>query len=107
MAEAPSLREPADAKALSGGRALRAHPGLAIPAGHRPRRAPRRRPDREGPMRAVRVPAFGGPEVLELVDVEEAAPAAGQVVIEVKACGLNWSDLLQRQGQYPGGPRPP
>ena len=31
---------------------------------------------------------------------------AGQVAIEVRACGLNWADPLQRQGIYPGGPRP-
>jgi NADPH2:quinone reductase len=58
-------------------------------------------------MKAVRVPAFGGPEVLAWADAEELEPEAGQVAIQVQACGLNWADLLQRQGIYPGGPRPP
>lgn len=58
-------------------------------------------------MRAVRVAAFGGAEVLALVDVPEPAPGPGELLLQVTACGLNWSDLLQRAGRYPGGPRPP
>jgi NADPH:quinone reductase-like Zn-dependent oxidoreductase len=58
-------------------------------------------------VKAIRVVGFGGPEVLELVDVPEPAPGPGEVLLDVTASGLNWSDLLQRAGQYPGGPRPP
>ncbi|HSY39063.1 MAG TPA: NADPH:quinone oxidoreductase family protein [Polyangia bacterium] len=58
-------------------------------------------------MKAIRVVGYGGPEVLELVDVSEPAPGPGELLLEVTACGLNWSDLLQRAGLYPGGPRPP
>ena len=58
-------------------------------------------------MKAIRVVAFGGPEVLELVDVPEPVPGPGDLLLDVTACGINWSDLLQRAGQYPRGPRPP
>ena len=58
-------------------------------------------------MKAIRVAGFGGPEVLELVDVPEPVAGPGEVLLDVTALGLNWSDLLQRAGQYPGGPRPP
>ena len=58
-------------------------------------------------MKAIRVAGFGGPEAMELVDVPEPAPGPGELLLYVTACGLNWSDLLQRAGKYPGGPRPP
>jgi NADPH:quinone reductase-like Zn-dependent oxidoreductase len=58
-------------------------------------------------MIAVEVAAFGGPEVLHVVERAPPAPGPGELVIRVEACGLNWSDLLQRAGTYPGGPRPP
>ncbi len=43
----------------------------------------------------------GGPEVLEVQDVPDPTPAAGEVVIDVAAAGINRADLLQRQGNYP------
>jgi NADPH2:quinone reductase len=58
-------------------------------------------------MIAVEVSAFGGPEVLQLVDRPPPEPGPGEVLIQIEACGLNWSDLLQRAGLYPGGPKPP
>jgi len=58
-------------------------------------------------MIAVEVAGFGGPEVLHVVDRAPPVPGPGELVIRVEACGLNWSDLLQRAGTYPGGPRPP
>lgn len=57
-------------------------------------------------MRAVRVTAFGGPERLEVVALDAPAPGDG-VVVEVAAAGLNFSDVLARRGDYPGGPVPP
>ena len=39
--------------------------------------------------RAVVAPSYGGPEVLEVVEVEVPAPSAGQVTIEVRAAGIN------------------
>lgn len=58
-------------------------------------------------MIAVEVSAFGSTEVLHVVDRPPPTPAPGEVLIRVEACGLNWSDFLQRAGAYPGGPRPP
>jgi NADPH:quinone reductase-like Zn-dependent oxidoreductase len=49
-------------------------------------------------MRAVVVDHPGGPEVLELRDVPRPSAATGQVLIEVKAFGLNRSELHFRQG---------
>jgi NADPH:quinone reductase len=43
---------------------------------------------------------FGGPEVLELVELPDPVPAAGQVLIEVTRAGLNFADTHQRSGTY-------
>jgi NADPH2:quinone reductase len=58
-------------------------------------------------MKAARVKAFGDPTQLELVDVPDPAPESDEVVVRVKACGLNFADVAQREGLYPGGPKPP
>lgn len=58
-------------------------------------------------MKAVRVNNFGGVEQLELVEVPDPEPQAGQVRIRVAASGLNYADVMQRAGLYPGGPTPP
>lgn len=42
----------------------------------------------------------GGPEVLEIVDVEVPVPAAGEVQIRVRAIGLNRAEVMYRSGQY-------
>ncbi|MER6970641.1 NAD(P)H-quinone oxidoreductase [Nocardioides sp. NPDC000445] len=52
-------------------------------------------------MRAVVAEQPGGPEVLTVTDRPDPEPAAGEVVIDVAAAGLNRADLLQRQGFYP------
>ncbi len=49
-------------------------------------------------MKAVVFDRFGGPEVLELREVPDPRIAADEVLIEVKACGLNHLDLWNRQG---------
>src|SRR5215469_1597730 len=58
-------------------------------------------------MKALVITRFGGPEVLELQDVPEPQPAAEQTLIEVKAGGLNFADLLTARGGYAGTPKPP
>jgi NADPH:quinone reductase len=58
-------------------------------------------------VKAVRVPRFGGPEVLDLAEVAAPAPVAGRRLITVGAAALNVSDLLARAGRYPRGPTPP
>jgi NADPH2:quinone reductase len=52
-------------------------------------------------MKALEISAFGGPEVLRLVERPDPAPAAGEVLIEVVAAGVNRPDLMQREGKYP------
>jgi len=55
-------------------------------------------------MKAVRFTDKGGPEVVELSDVEQPAPARGEVLVRVRAAGMNRADLLQRRGHYPPPP---
>lgn len=52
-------------------------------------------------MRAIRVHQAGGPEVLTLDELPTPAPGAGEVLIKVAAAGINYADLMQRQGVYP------
>ncbi|WP_118138069.1 quinone oxidoreductase [Oceanicella sp. SM1341] len=51
-------------------------------------------------VKAVRISAFGGPEVLEYVDVEVGAPGPGEIRIRQHAVGLNFIDVYQRTGLY-------
>jgi NADPH:quinone reductase len=52
-------------------------------------------------VRAIRVHATGGAEVLRLEDVPVPVPGAGQVVIRVQAAGVNFVDVYHRKGLYP------
>ena len=49
-------------------------------------------------MRVVQHATFGGPEVLEMVEVPDPDPGPGEVVVAVGAVALNRLDVLQRQG---------
>ena len=53
-------------------------------------------------MKAVRFSRFGGPEVLEIVDLPDPHPGPGQVRIAVRAAGVNPSDWKKRQGLMDG-----
>src|SRR5437870_10400140 len=56
-------------------------------------------------MKAVYIAKFGGPENLEVRDVPEPnAPKEKDVLVRVRAAGLNRADLLQRRGLYPPPP---
>lgn len=57
-------------------------------------------------MRAVVVDAPGGPEVLRVRDVPEPRVEAGQVLVRVRASGLNRSELHFRRGQASSGSFP-
>ena len=50
--------------------------------------------------KAVRIRQHGGPEEMELVDVEVGQPGPGQIRIRHKAVGLNFIDVYQRSGLY-------
>jgi NADPH2:quinone reductase len=52
-------------------------------------------------MRAIRVHAHGGPEVLKLDEVAAPAPQSGEVLVRVQAAGVNFIDIYQRKGLYP------
>src|SRR6202047_1116949 len=58
-------------------------------------------------MRAMVVRRYGAPEVFESQEVPVPQPKPGEVLIRVKAVGINFADLLQRMGIYPGTPKPP
>ena len=52
-------------------------------------------------MRAIRFSQTGGPEVLELVEVDRPEPKPGQVLIRHEAIGINFIDTYLRSGLYP------
>ena len=52
-------------------------------------------------MRAIRFSRTGGPEVLELVEVETPQPGPGQILVRHQAVGINFIDTYQRSGLYP------
>ena len=58
-------------------------------------------------MRAVVITQPGGPEVLEVQDVETPEPVGDQVRVSVRASGVNRADLLQRAGGYAAPPGSP
>ena len=54
--------------------------------------------------RALQIQSPGGPEVLKLGELELRSPGPGEVLVEVRAAGLNRADCLQRRGVYPAPP---
>lgn len=58
-------------------------------------------------MKAVICQAYGPPEKLVIEDIEPLKPGPGQVVIAVKACGVNFPDTLIIEGKYQFKPEPP
>jgi len=58
-------------------------------------------------MRQIWIPRPGPPEVLELREAPDPAPAAGQVRVRVEAAGVNFADIMGRMGMYPDLPRMP
>jgi NADPH:quinone reductase len=51
-------------------------------------------------MKAIRVNAPGGPEVLRYEDTADPTPKAGEATVKVDAAGINYIDVYQRSGQY-------
>jgi NADPH2:quinone reductase len=58
-------------------------------------------------MKAIRVHEFGGPEVLRLEDVPDPQPAAGQVLVRVRAAGVNPVETYIRAGGHAVKPQLP
>ena len=51
--------------------------------------------------KAIRIHAFGGPDVLTYEDVSVGEPGPGQILIKQTAIGINFIDVYQRTGLYP------
>src|SRR5438093_9201776 len=58
-------------------------------------------------MKAIRVSDFGGPEVLRVQEVPDPKPERGQVLVRVKAVGVNPVDTYIRSGAYARKPSLP
>src|SRR5687767_2672052 len=58
-------------------------------------------------MRQIVTTRNGGVEVLEVQEAPDPTPRKGETLIDVKAAGLNFADILARQGLYPDGPKKP
>jgi NADPH2:quinone reductase len=52
-------------------------------------------------MRAIELHETGGPEVLVVREVEDPVAGAGQALVKVEACGVNFIDIYFREGRYP------
>ncbi len=51
-------------------------------------------------MRAIQIDRHGGPEVMQLVDLAEPVPQAGEVRVRHRAVGVNYIDIYYRTGLY-------
>ena len=51
-------------------------------------------------MKAIRYDHFGGPEVLEYVDIPDPSPGPRQLLVETAAVGVNFPDIRERLGVY-------
>lgn len=58
-------------------------------------------------MRAAVIPRIGGPEVFRIEDRPVPEPGPGEVLVRVKAAGVNFADVLGRLGLYPDAPKLP
>ncbi len=52
-------------------------------------------------MKAVRITHTGAPDVMKLVEVEDPTPGSGEVLVQVRAAGINYIDVYYREGRYP------
>jgi NADPH:quinone reductase len=58
-------------------------------------------------MKAIIITEYGGPDVLQLQQRSAPVPSANEVLIKVKAAGVNRPDVMQRKGNYPPPPGAP
>ena len=57
-------------------------------------------------MKAIEVSEFGDSDVLSTAEHDVPEPGPSEVRIAVEAVGVNFADIMQRRGNYPGGPQP-
>lgn len=55
-------------------------------------------------MRQIVIPRAGAPEILEIREAPTPTAAAGQVLIDVRAIGVNFADIMARKGLYQDAP---
>jgi NADPH:quinone reductase-like Zn-dependent oxidoreductase len=58
-------------------------------------------------VRALVITRAGGPEVLKVEERPDPQPGRGEVLVRVKAAGINFADVMARAGLYPDAPKPP
>ena len=58
-------------------------------------------------MKAIQLSRFGGPDVLEVIDLPSPAPLAGEVLVRVHAAGINFFEVLMRRDGYAVTPQLP
>ena len=58
-------------------------------------------------MKFIEASRFGGPEVLTMVEAETPSPTEGMLLVEIKAAGVNYADVMARSGFYPRVPKAP
>ncbi len=51
-------------------------------------------------MKAIQIQRTGGPEVMELAEVAAPQPKSNEVVVQIKAAGVNFIDVYNREGRY-------
>ena len=51
-------------------------------------------------MRAIQITEFGGPEVLQVVELPDPEPAEGFVLLDVTSAGVNYADTHQVEDSY-------
>lgn len=51
-------------------------------------------------MRAVQISSYDGPSAVTVADVDDPAPSGDQVLVDVRACGVSFPEVLQTRGRY-------
>jgi NADPH2:quinone reductase len=58
-------------------------------------------------MKFIEASKFGGPEVLTVVEAPTPSPTEGTLLVEIRAAGINYADIMARSGFYPQVPKAP
>ena len=51
-------------------------------------------------MKAIQITQFGGPEVMQIVDLDDPTPSADEILLDVTAIGINYADTHQTENSY-------
>ena len=69
-----------------------------------PEKGPEKGPEKS---RTLILNAFGGHDKIKVIEKDRQKPGAGQVLVNIEACGVNFTELMSRQGLFSGGKHPP